>query len=260
MITRFVAHIRIICLCVCCDDLSQILLTHEHADATLGLDDVRDLGTYEFLQENRARKANGLKLLRTATMPIHVMDTHMESIRSSFPYLFPREVAAASVVPDIRWSPFTMSSSSILVHDLQIDVLPVLHGKNYFCSGFAAGRAPHRFVYLSDVSSVPELVLARLQAEPIALLILDCVTPRGDIVMPTHFNLAQALDLIRSVRPVRTLLVGMSCGFEHVRHNAELAKLQATEGLDVQLAHDGLTLPFEFGDLSVPSYSGGGSL
>ncbi len=179
---------------------TQFLLTHDHADAVLGLDDIRDIGTHAFWAENCVRKATpGRALLRTATMPIHVMDTHMEIIRQKFPYLFPRAVPEPSLVPDIQWCPFTATTPTITVHDLDVDVLPVWHGANYLCSGFALGHAPHRLVYLSDVSEVPAPVLARLQAEPIALLILDCCSPGQVSVHSTHFNLDKALDFIRMV-------------------------------------------------------------
>ncbi len=48
------------------------------------------------------------------------------------------------------------------------------------------------------------------------------------------------------MRPIRCLLVGMLCRFEHTRDNQLLAELHASEGLDVQLAHDGLTLAYDF--------------
>jgi hypothetical protein len=51
------------------------------------------------------------------------------------------------------------------------------------------------------------------------------------------------LALIRRIRPLhRTLLVGMLCTMEHVQENRELAKLRESEGLDVQLAYDGMHL------------------
>jgi len=62
---------------------------------------------------------------------------------------------------------------------------------------------------------------------------------------PDHFSFDDALGLIRCLRPARALLVGIgSCEVgDHDEVNEELAMLRASEGLDVQLAYDGMLLP-----------------
>ena len=44
------------------------------------------------------------------------------------------------------------------------------------------------------------------------------------------------------LQPRRTLLLGMSSQMEYAETNAELAELRSQEGLDVQLARDGLAI------------------
>ena len=55
---------------------------------------------------------------------------------------------------------------------------------------------------------------------------------------PTHFNLGQALDIVRRLNPKCSYLIGMSCDsfLPHDEMNKELRKLD----VDIQLAHDGL--------------------
>ncbi len=65
------------------------------------------------------------------------------------------------------------------------------------------------FVYLSDVSCIPEPVMEQLQSYPIELLVLDALFRRKN---PSHFSLEESLEAVRRIRPKRTLLVGMSCG------------------------------------------------
>ena len=60
---------------------------------------------------------------------------------------------------------------------------------------------------------------------------------------PTHASLMQSLELVRTYRPQRALLVGMVCTLEHHETNRMLRRLLDVEGLDVQLAHDGQYVP-----------------
>jgi hypothetical protein len=125
---------------------------------------------------------------------------------------------------------------------LEVDAFAVEHGPRFLSLGFGFGPSAAKFVYISDVSRVPPHTLQQLQAyERIATLVVDCLDP-GDrgFTYPTHFSLPQALDLVRTLRPQKTLLVGMTHAFEHHAGNARLAALLGEEGLDVQLAYDGL--------------------
>ena len=77
-------------------------------------------------------------------------------------------------------------------------------------------------------------ILEQLPATDI--LIVDALTL--DRKAPTHFNLGQALDVVRRLNPKRSYLVGMSCDAfpRHDEMNKELKKLD----IDIQMAHDGL--------------------
>ena len=75
-------------------------------------------------------------------------------------------------------------------------------------------------VYLSDVSRVPPETLEWLAKRPIAVLVVDAMYK--DKPHPTHFSLPEALDLVRSVKPKRAILVGMS---DDIEYNAVRAGL-----------------------------------
>ena len=76
------------------------------------------------------------------------------------------------------------------------------------------------------------------QLPPTDILIVDALNLYR--YNPTHFNLEQALDVVRRLKPKRTYLVGMSCDsfLPHDEMNEEL------KSLDVQivLAYDDLFL------------------
>ena len=80
------------------------------------------------------------------------------------------------------------------------------------------------------------------QDEPfIDLLVLDCLFMHRE--HPTHFNFEQSMACIRSLRPRRALLVGMSHDFDYDRVNERLLKERDTlcAGVDVKMARDGLS-------------------
>jgi len=81
------------------------------------------------------------------------------------------------------------------------------------------------------------------EASPLDLLVLDALFVGKS--HPTHFGLQDALGLVRALRPRKALLVGMSHEFRHEEHNDMLRRLLAEEGLDVQLARDGMCVPLD---------------
>ena len=69
--------------------------------------------------------------------------------------------------------------------------------------------------------------------------------PRG--TSPSHYCLPDSLELVRELRPRKTLLVGMSCELGlHDDVNEELGRLKGEEGIDVQLARDGQSVQLGF--------------
>lgn len=73
------------------------------------------------------------------------------------------------------------------------------------------------------------------------ILVLDALFLDG--FAATHFNLQQALELARRLKPKRTYLVGISCDrfLPHDEMNKELEFLD----IKVELAYDGLMLETE---------------
>jgi phosphoribosyl 1,2-cyclic phosphodiesterase len=79
---------------------------------------------------------------------------------------------------------------------------------------------------------------------PIHLLIIDSLFYHEKHT--THFSADEAIALCRQIKPKHTLLVGMSSKFPmHDEMNLELSKLQDTDGLDIQLAYDGLRIEID---------------
>jgi phosphoribosyl 1,2-cyclic phosphate phosphodiesterase len=100
----------------------------------------------------------------------------------------------------------------------------VFHGKlPIYSYKFGASLA-----YLTDVSEIPDETMPYLFG--LDTLILGAVRYEPH---PTHFNLAQALEVIATLKPKRAFLTHLSHHFDHEKVNRELPP-------HVRLAYDGL--------------------
>ena len=231
------------------NSLDGILLTHDHADATFGMDDVRGLQSF-----NRSTKE------MSGSIPCYCDSRTMNTMQRVFSYLFPQAPAladsAAPVIPKIKrmvasidWQTFPEDCSEFRVAGLTVRALPIMHGADYLSFGFGFGATGSRVVYLSDYTALTQPTEKlidewTLESDGIMLMVLDALRECGSC--PVHASMDQSLDLVQKYRPKRTLLVGMSHGLEHFETNKQLGKLKEAEGLDVQLAHDGQFVSLEF--------------
>ncbi|XP_057422349.1 putative hydrolase C777.06c [Lotus japonicus] len=214
--------------------IDSIVLTHEHADAVLGLDDVRAVQPFS--------PTNNID-----PTPIYLTQHSMDSLEKKFPYLVPtkpKEGQEIRRVAQFCWNiiaedckqPFVASS-------LKLIPLPVMHGEDYICLGFLFGEKS-RVAYISDVSRIPastEYVISKSGAGQLDLLILDALYKTGS--HNVHFCLPQTLETVKRLCPKKTLLVGMNHEFDHHKDNEFLMEWSRREGISVQLAHDGLRVP-----------------
>ncbi len=223
--------------------IDAIVLTHGHADAYLGLDDVRDFQLRD----------------RSEPTPVYLNDETHKVCKRVFPYLFTegdrkpgQEVDVSRRVALIDWrvihDPFVKFDPLPGV-DVSFTPIPLLHGGEYICWGYVIEVGAHnamdnRFViaYLSDVHEIPERSMAFLKSlGHIDVLVIDALSLTKRHV--SHFSLEQAKELALSLRPEVTRCVGMGCRIgDHHLVNRELSKLRITEGIDFLLAHDGLKI------------------
>ena len=185
------------------DRVDAVLFTHGHADHLHGLDDVR---IYCFQRDD--------------PLPCYGDAATLDRIRRVFDYAFDSPYRHA--LPQLELHEIT---GSFELFGLTIEPVTVFHGKMPVL-GFRIGD----FAYVTDCNQVPDA--ARAQIGDLEVLALDALRHHQH---PTHFTVAEALEVIESVAPHRALLTHIGHELEHHATNAALPA-------HVRLAYDGQVL------------------
>lgn len=189
-----------------CTQIDALLFTHEHADHTAGLDDIRP---FNFQQ---------------GAMPVYAESRVIHNLQKRFDYIFEvenRYPGAPSVITNEISSslPFSIGNWEVIPIRVYHGSLPVL--------GFRVGD----FAYLTDVKTIAADEIKKL--EGVKVLVVNALREEPH---PTHFNLKEALDFVTLIQPEQTYLTHIShhLGF-HAERETQLPK-------NVFLAYDNLEI------------------
>lgn len=190
--------------------LDGVLFTHDHADHTHGIDDLRVIAF------------NGRRHVDVYASP----DTEA-ILRQRFGYCF--ETQEGSPYPPVLDSRRIEPGRPVMVNGQggRIVALPFEQAHGHTSTlGFRFGNV----AYSVDVSGIPDASLAAL--EGLDVWIVDALrrTPH-----PSHFALSDALEWIERVKPKRAYLTNM-----HVDMDYDTLRRELPEG--VEPAYDGLTV------------------
>lgn len=185
--------------------INGVFFTHEHADHTAGLDDLRPF------------------CYKIGEMPIYLNQRTLQSLEQRFQYIFSKEnryPGAPSVQPNL------VDKTPFLVDEIEVLPIEVMHGN----LPVTAYRIKD-FAYLTDVKSIADSEKEKLKN--LDVLVVNAL--RID-EHPTHFNLQEALDFVEEIKPKRTY-------FTHISHKLGFHK-DISEQLpnNVFLAFDGLKI------------------
>jgi len=190
-----------------CQKLDALLFTHEHADHTAGLDDIRP---FYFKQSK--------------PIPVYGHRDVLENLAVRFDYIFKTEnkypgapsVEPIEVINDI---PFLLGGKEIIP-------INVNHGGTQ-----VFGYRVDDFVYLTDVKSIDDVEVEKVKNAKV--LVINCLREEEH---HSHFNLQDALDFIHLVQPTKAYLTHIShlLGF----HEEVQKRLPA----NVFLAYDNLKI------------------
>lgn len=199
--------------------LDAVVITHAHADAVAGLDDLRDW-------TNRSGKS----------LPIYVRSSDMPVLSLTHFYLVDR-VRASSGGGVARLEFVEIDQQPFEVLGVKFTPIPVEHGAGITANGYRIGDV----CYIPDLSAIPPSTEERLAG--CQTLIIDALRP--GTTHGSHLCLEEAIDIALRLRPERTLFTDMAHDMDHETINSQLAKLKTSERLDMQLAYDGLSFKAE---------------
>lgn len=190
--------------------VDAVLFTHEHADHTHGIDDLRAVTA------------------RHGSLPVYGAPETLAGLATRFRYIFDDRIRAQPGTSKPRLVPVPVRPfEPVTVAGLPVTALPVPHG-DLTVFGYRVGP----FGYVTDAKTVSAEVVAALRG--VEVLVVNALFDRPH---PTHLSIDEAVEVARAVGAGRTLLT-------HLTHRHAHGALAARLPDGVAPAYDGLVLDF----------------
>ncbi|HKK11508.1 MAG TPA: MBL fold metallo-hydrolase [Flavobacteriaceae bacterium] len=162
-----------------CTKIDGIIFTHEHADHTAGLDDIRPF------------------FFRQGNIPIYAHERVIKSLERRFDYIFETQNKYPGA-PGV--SEFVIENRTFKLGNLKVVPIDGMHHKLQ-----VFGFRFKDFAYLTDMNKIDDKEIKKL--EGVKVLVVNALRKEPH---PSHFNLAQALAFIVKVNPERAYLTHIS--------------------------------------------------
>lgn len=189
-----------------CQKLDGILFTHEHADHTAGLDDIRPFN------------------FRQGAIPIFAHQRVILNFKKRFDYIF-KTVNRYPGSPSVHTIEVVNNSSFSIGNKTAIPI-NVMHGELQ-----VFGYRIDDFAYLTDVKTIEKSEIEKLNN--LNVLVVNALREEPH---HSHFNLEEALDFIQLVNPQKAYLT-------HISHNLGFhEEVQQKLPKNVFLAYDNLQI------------------
>jgi phosphoribosyl 1,2-cyclic phosphate phosphodiesterase len=188
--------------------VDAILFTHSHADHIMGMDEVR--------------RFNAVK---GGAIPAYADERTAGDLRRTFSYVFDPATEKGGGIPQVS---LTTITGRFDVASVDVMPVPIFHGARPIL-GFRLGS----FAYLTDCNRLADEAWPILDG--VDILILDALRHRPH---PTHFTVAEALEVVSRIKPRETYLT-------HICHDLPHAATNQSLPVGVELAYDGLAFDIE---------------
>ena len=185
--------------------INGVLFTHEHADHTAGIDDLRPY-TYKM-----------------GEVPIYAQERVIENLKVRFSYIFETENRYAGA-PKLTEN--IIDVTSFMLQGVQVTPIAIMHGKLPI-TAYRFGNV----AYITDLKTMSDQEKKKL--ENLEILIVNAL--RID-AHPTHLNLEEALAFVNEIKPKRAY-------FTHISHKLGFHEdVEKTLPENVFLSYDGLQI------------------
>lgn len=191
------------------DDVDAVIFTHDHADHTQGLDDIR-----------------AISVRREGALPIYGPAETLQALARRFPYIFDESIRALPGTHKPEGAATVLEPGvPVRIGDATVTPIEVPHGR-WRVFGYRIGA----LAYITDAKTIPDAAYAAMRGAGVLVLNALFRTPH-----PTHLSLGEAVDVARRVGAARTWLT-------HLTHDNCHAALAAELPPDIQPAYDGLVV------------------
>ncbi|OLY84871.1 putative hydrolase [Smittium mucronatum] len=201
--------------------IDAVLLTHGHADAILGLDDLRQW-----------------TVRKKETLNVYLNQETYDVVSTTFPYIVDiKKATGGGEVPVLDFIIFD-NESVLNVFGIDFTPLPVEHGlysngDPYFSLGFRFGGIS----YISDCNLIPETTQELIKTSDV--LVIDCLKWDSHL---SHFGYDDAMNTILLHRPQLSILTDFCHSIDHYELLDTLIVWQKENSLNVVPSFDGQVL------------------
>lgn len=182
--------------------VDAVFYTHDHADHTHGIDDLR--GFYQTSGER---------------VPVYADEQTLSILRHRFDYIFRSQNNYSAICKA------NTITGPVTVGDMKVIPFEQGHG-----GGISLGFRVGDFAYSTDLNRLPESAFDTLAG--VKVWVVDALRYKEH---PTHSHLAQTLEWIERVRPERAILTHMTWDMDYETLCRELPA-------GVEPAYDGMTV------------------
>ena len=202
------------------DHLDSVIITHDHADHTHGIDDLRPLS---------------LKL--SSPLPVFSDASAAKDLKRKFSYIFDRDnyfqdkAVLGGGIPLLDL--IAVGPGMVEIQGEKFHLFSLPHGHE---NTFAILH--EKMAYITDVREIPEKVLMELCDAKLDLLIIDCLRPRPH---QTHLHFNLTVEYIKRINPKTAVLTHLGHEWDYLELLSELKKSGVKNTFP---AIDGQTFPY----------------